>query len=83
MDGDLLSARQAAQELGYSERTARYQAAKAAAAGDPDLQKVGRSWVAPRWWWRQRLETPDPTARRPRRKRNNSSAGGSSNDGAH
>lgn len=68
-ENELLSARMAAAEFGYSERTARFQAAKAAAAGATEVRKIGQSWVAPRWWWRTLLETPDPNARRPRRKR--------------
>ncbi len=59
--GDLLSARDAVQQLApghLSTRTAQQRAQRASARGDCEVQKVGMSWVAPGWWWRRLLEPP-------------------------
>lgn len=60
-----LSARQAAQLLGRTPRMAARRAKEAADQGDPNVIRVGRTWIAPEAWWREHVK-PKPIGR-PRR----------------
>jgi hypothetical protein len=60
-----LSARQAAILLGRTPRMAARRAKEAAEHGDPNVFRVGRTWVAPESWWREHVK-PKPLGR-PRR----------------
>ena len=60
-----LSARQAAKLLGRTPRMAARRAKEAAEQGDPNVFRLGRTWLAPESWWREHLK-PKPMGRPPR-----------------
>lgn len=51
-----LTGEQAAKLIGTSGRTAQRCAQQAAAQGDPELVRIGYSWVASEIWWRKNLK---------------------------
>ncbi len=58
MQDELLTARQASKLLHVAERTAQVRAQRASLAGDRIVTKIGASWAAPEWWWRQLFPGP-------------------------
>ena len=70
MSTSLWTAEEAARALGGAARTLRDRAARAHAARDPGVLRVGGRWAASEAWWRGCLSLPAPHGRQPRRMSN-------------